>query len=70
LPERVIPFYGRPFQVIALHGFADALLKRIEDPIVKRIAERPLIGSMDLLSDNTDLVSAPYWRQLIWKFYQ
>jgi hypothetical protein len=70
LPERVIPFHGRPFQVIALQGFAEALLKQIEDPVVKRIAERPLIGSIDLFSDNTDLASTPYWRPLVRQLYQ
>jgi Domain of unknown function (DUF4037) len=69
LPEQATPFYRRSFQVIALHGFADALLKRIEDPVVKRIAERPLIGSIDLLSDNTDFVSTPYWRSLARQLY-
>ena len=44
LPETVKFFYGRPFRVIAQHGFAEALLKKIQDPLVKRIAERPLIG--------------------------
>jgi hypothetical protein len=69
-PERVIPFHGRPFQVIALRGFVEALLKQIEDPVVKRIAKRPLIGSIDLFSDNTDLVSTPYWRPLVRQLYQ
>ena len=69
LPEKVIPFYDRPFQVIAQQGFAQALLKKIQDPDVKRIAERSVIGSLDLFSDNVDLVSDPSWhaklRQLI-----
>jgi hypothetical protein len=62
LPEKVAYFHGRPFRVIAQHGFAEALLKKIRDPGVKRIAERPVIGSIDLFSDNVDLVSNPYWR--------
>jgi hypothetical protein len=63
LPEKVTFFYGRPFRVIAQHGFTEALLKRIQDPDVKRIAERSLIGSIDLFSDNVDLVSDPSWRK-------
>ncbi len=32
LPERAKPFFGRPYRVIALHGFAEALLGRVEAP--------------------------------------
>ena len=62
LPETTISFFGRPFQVIALHGFADALLARISDPDVRAIAERRPIGSIDLISDNTDLLEGTNWR--------
>ena len=61
MPEQVRSFHGRPFNVIALHGFATALVRQIRDPIVKKIAERPLIGGLEQFSDNTDLVSDPAW---------
>ena len=70
LPEQTIFFFGRPFQVMALHGFAEALLKQIQDPQMKHIATRPLIGGLDLLSDNTDFVSNPHWRSLIRQLYR
>jgi hypothetical protein len=70
LPDKVTFFYGRPFRVIAQHGFAQALLKKIQDPGVKRIAERPVIGSIDLFSDNVDLVSDPSWRGKLRQFYE
>jgi len=70
LPERATTFFGRPFQVMALHGFAEALLRQIRDPRVKGIADRPLIGSLDLFSDNTDLVSNPLWRPWVRQLYQ
>jgi Domain of unknown function (DUF4037) len=70
LPEKVTFFYGRPFKVIALQGFADALLRKIQDPDVKRIAERPVIGNIDLFSDNVDLVSNPSWRKRIRSLYE
>ncbi len=70
LPEKVKPFFGRPLRVIALHGFADALVNRIEDPVVKCIATRPLIGGLDMLSDNTDFVANPFWRSWIQRLYQ
>jgi hypothetical protein len=70
LPERAVSFHGRPFQVIGLHGFADALLKEIQDPVVKRIAERSLVGSIDRISDSTDLLSDPLWRPPLKQLYQ
>ena len=63
LPAQTSGFWGRPFQVIHGGRFADALLSRIQDPAVKRIASRPLIGSVDLFSDSTDLLSGPAWRE-------
>jgi hypothetical protein len=70
IPEQAVSFHGRPFQVIGLHGFADALLERIRDPIVKRIAQRSPIGSIDQFSDSTDLVSDPFWRPVLKQLYQ
>ena len=69
LPETVMPFHGRPFQVMAMHGFADALLARISDPALRRIAARPPIGSIDLFSDNTDLLENPEWRAALRQLY-
>ncbi|MBM4431211.1 MAG: DUF4037 domain-containing protein [Chloroflexi bacterium] len=69
LPQRAVPFYGRPFRVIAVHGFANALLQRIRDPAVRRIAEWPPIGSIDQFSDSTDLVSTPFWRFKLRQLY-
>ncbi len=69
LPTAVCNFFGRPFRVIALHGFSSALLAQIADPEVRRIAARPLIGSLDLFSDNTDLLSSPQWRAALRRLY-
>ena len=69
-PEQTISFFGRPFQVISLHGFTRALLEQIEDPEVKRIAAESPMGSLDLLSDNTNLVSNPRWRPRIRRLYE
>lgn len=69
MPESVRPFWGRPFQVMALHGFADALLAEIRDPAVQRIAARPPIGGIDLFSDNTDLIENPLWRPALRRLY-
>jgi hypothetical protein len=69
LPTSVRPFFGRPFQVIALHGFADAIAARIEDPVVQSIASHPRIGGIDQISDNTDVVSDEQWRGVLRTFY-
>ena len=55
LPATTRSFFGRPWQVIALHGFADALADAVTDPAVAAIARRTRMGGIDLISDNTDL---------------
>ncbi len=70
LPTRPSQFFGRPFRVIAIHGFADALLAQVRDPAVRRIAERAPIGSVDLFSDSTDLLSDPGWRPILRRLYE
>jgi hypothetical protein len=69
MPEKTRDFFGRPFQVIALHGFADALLAQIQDPALQAIAQRRPIGSVDLFSDSTDLLEDQSLRPLLRKLY-
>ncbi|HEX6034725.1 MAG TPA: DUF4037 domain-containing protein [Anaerolineales bacterium] len=56
LTPKVSHFHGRPFLVIDGGRFAGAIRKKINDPVVKRIAERWLIGNVDQFSDSTDLL--------------
>jgi hypothetical protein len=70
LPVEPRAFFGRPFKVIALNGFSDALLARITDERVRRIAARRPIGSLDQFSDSTDLVSHNDWRATLRKLYE
>jgi hypothetical protein len=70
LPETVTRFFGRPFRVIALHGFADALLAQIVDPQVKAIAAKRPIGAIDQFSDSTDLLSASEWHARLVRLYE
>jgi hypothetical protein len=49
-------FFGRPFPVIFGERFARALLQDVQDPGLQALAKRPLIGSVDLFSDSTDLL--------------
>jgi hypothetical protein len=70
LPTSARRFFGRPFRVIALHGYPDAIVARIADPRVRRIAERRLIGGLDQFSDSTDLISHPQWRTKLRALYE
>jgi hypothetical protein len=70
LPTEPRDFFGRPFRVIELHGFARRTLERIEDERVRRIAARRPVGGIDLFSDSTDLVSHAAWRATLRKLYE
>jgi hypothetical protein len=71
LPAKCGDFFGRPFKVIELiGGFASAIRAQINDPEVKRIAANKLIGSIDQISDNTDILYDPQWRPTIKKLYE
>ena len=65
LPVTTTPFFGRPFQVIWGEKFSRALCACITDPAVRRLAQLPLIGSIDQFSDSTDLVSDSRWRSAL-----
>ncbi len=70
LPEQVSNFHGRPFMVIHAERFSEALVAKITDPEVKRIADMGLIGSLDQFSDNTDLRSEGRWRPKVQDLYK
>lgn len=70
LPTEPRDFFGRPFRVIELHGFARAALAQIRDARVRRIAERRPVGALDQFSDSTDLVSHAGWRATLRKLYE
>jgi hypothetical protein len=65
LPTKPTPFWGRPFKVIHGDRFAAALKKRIASPEVRAMADRPLIGNIDLFSDNTDLLEDQHRRRAL-----
>ncbi|HEY0460998.1 MAG TPA: DUF4037 domain-containing protein, partial [Pyrinomonadaceae bacterium] len=71
LPAKAGNFFNRPFQVIHLHGkFADEICKLITEPAVKRLIEKRLIGGIDQISDNTDILSSSQWRLTLRKLYE
>jgi hypothetical protein len=70
LAESSSQFFGRPFRIIDGGKFASALKACIQGPAVKSIAERRLIGNIDLLSDNTDLLEDPARRMQLLNLYE
>ena len=70
MPETTRAFFGRPFHVIALHGFADALLRSIRDQDVAQLARHRPIGSVDQFSDSTDLLEAAELRPALRALYR
>ncbi|MBX7169709.1 MAG: DUF4037 domain-containing protein [Pyrinomonadaceae bacterium] len=71
LTAKADDFFGRPFKVIHLHGnFAAAICRKISDSQVKSLIEKELIGSIDQISDNTDILSKPHWRPVLRKIYE
>lgn len=69
MPEQARQFFGRPFRVMALHGFANGLLRSITDPALLALVQRPPIGAIDLVSDNTDLLENLIWQPVLQCLY-
>jgi hypothetical protein len=55
LTATVSSFHDRPFPVIHGEVYAQALVERITDPAVRRIAAQGLIGNISQWNDNTDM---------------
>jgi hypothetical protein len=70
LSPKVTQFFKRPFYQINGERFTKALMQQIKDPEVVLIAKRSPIGSIDLLSDNPDLLEDPSLRPILRKLYQ
>jgi hypothetical protein len=63
----VSPFYNRPYLVPHSSTIVEALRAAISDPIVRAF---PICGSVDQLSDSTDLLDAPGVRGRLRALYQ
>ncbi len=71
LPAKAGNFFSRPFRVIHLQGkFAEAICEMISDKAIKRLAEKLLIGNIDQISDNTDILSDAKWRTVLRQLYE
>ncbi len=69
LPAKPTKFFGRPFTIIKGGNFASAILEKITDPQINDILKRSPIGSIDVFSDNTDMLEDPEFRTAIRKIY-
>jgi Domain of unknown function (DUF4037) len=63
LDPRVRPFHGRPFRVLFADRFSEALRAAVSDPDARAVDH--LAGSIDAVSDSTDVLTGPrLWRRL------
>ncbi len=70
LSSETYQFFGRPFQIIGGEKFAKAIAGHINDPDLARLAKQRSIGSIDIFSDNTDLLEDESVRPAIKLLYQ
>lgn len=70
LPERATPFHERPFRVIQGERIAAALREQVRDPGVQAIFSRGVLGGIDQISDNTDVLVDPRRRPAIRGLYK
>jgi hypothetical protein len=70
LPAEITGFFDRPFRVIRGEKFARAIAARISIPEIAGIAQRRLIGSIDILSDNADLLQDESVRPALKSLYR
>jgi hypothetical protein len=64
------PFWSRPFMVIQGEKIAAVIIDTITDPQIKPLTRPSLIGSIDIFSDNTDLLTDASFRNKIRILYE
>ncbi len=69
LPDKPTLFHKRPFQVIHGERFAESIKSVISGKKVKAIAAKRLIGNIDMISDNTDLLEDTSRRKALFPLY-
>ena len=69
ISSRVTNFWGRPFLVIHGDEIAEALFSQITDTELSSLAQDRKIGSIDLISDNSDLLENEGMRPLFQTLY-
>lgn len=69
ISTKVSQFFSRPFKIIGGEKITNAIVERIHDPKIVPLTKRSLIGSIDMLSDNTDLLEDPSFRLALKALY-
>jgi len=67
---KVEPFHGRPFLVIQGGRIAEAVFSQIENSKLLSLSRQRPIGSIDLISDNTDVLEDVSLRPALTRLYQ
>ena len=67
VPSELRPFHDRPFRVIGGHEIAAGLFGTIADPALEAL---PALGSIDQLTDLSDLLSNPQHAARLESLYQ
>lgn len=70
MPTKVSPFHDRPYKVISMGAFSSAIAAKFSNPAIKEISKNRLIGSIDQISDSTDLLADSTWREVLCRLYQ
>jgi len=70
LPVTPRLFHQRPFHIIDGGKFAAALLEKITAPWLNPVLRRSPIGSLDIFTDNSDMLEDPTFRFTIRRFYE
>jgi len=60
--DKVSNFFQRPFKIINAERIVSSILKRITGDDIMKICRKPLIGNIDMISDNTDFLTNQSWR--------
>ena len=60
MPTQVRSFHDRPFKVISMGEFSSGIVHQIKDPDVVRLTKTRLFGSVDLISDSTDIAESVF----------
>jgi len=66
----VSQFWSRPFRVIGGDRFTKAIMQHIRDPQIVSLTQQRPIGSVDLWSDNTDLLEDESLRSYLVALYR
>jgi hypothetical protein len=67
---QVSPFFNRPFKIIRGEKFALAIVQQIKDPGIVPLTQKSLIGSIDIITDNTDVLEDASLRPMLKVLYQ